>query len=60
MGVCDCCGHLTDRPEYHPGPYGTVVLCPLCAGLGAVAHLTIAPGPEGADHGHGGTGTVRR
>lgn len=48
MGVCDCCGHLTDRPEYHPGPYGTVVLCPLCAGLGAVAHLTIAPGPEGA------------
>ncbi len=39
MGICDCCGHLTDCPEYHPGPYGTVVLCPLCAGLGAVAHL---------------------
>lgn len=46
MGVCDCCGHLTDRPEYHPGPYGTVVLCPLCAGLGAVAHLTVAAADE--------------
>lgn len=48
MDICDCCGHLTAAPERHPGPYGVVRLCPLCAGLGAVAHLTVAPGPEGA------------
>jgi hypothetical protein len=58
MSICDVCGHLTDRPEVHPGPYGMRLVCPLCAGLGAT-HLTIVPDPEGADHEHGGTGTLR-
>jgi len=47
MDICDCCGHLTAAPERHPGPYGVVRLCPLCAGLGAVAHLTVAADGEG-------------
>ena len=60
MDICDCCGHLTAAAERHRGLYGVVRLCPLCAGLGAVAHLTVAADGEGADHGHGGSGTVRR
>ena len=46
MDICDCCGHLTAAAERHRGLYGVVRLCPLCAGLGAVAHLTVAADGE--------------
>ena len=59
MSVCDVCGNVTYQPEIHPGPYGLVLVCPLCAGLSAT-HLTLVPDGEGADSDHGGTGTVCR
>ena len=53
MTICDVCGYPTDQPEIHPGRYGLVLVCPLCAGLG-VTHLTVVPEPERAGQDHGG------
>ncbi len=60
MTICDVCGYLTDKPEVHPGMYGLLLVCPLCAAKGAVTHLAVVPdGGEGYSH-DGGSGTVRR